>query len=94
MPIHFHTFITDNAGEHTHTVTDHVRKSTTFWVTLYGVNEYATAGTETSGNPTTTEEWCVGEYHWDGATDPAGVNPTESYDNAPAYYEVAFIVKL
>lgn len=89
MPAHDHTFLTDSSGSHAHgyndcsydhTIVNFVLGFTGIWVSTGGVS-CPTLSTSTDGAHTHS-----------GTTDSSG--QTQAFDNRPAYYRLAFIMKL
>ena len=90
MPQHDHTFTTDPNGEHSHLIKDHFRDVVGYWVMPWYYKEmgnlpfqYATHHLDPTGDHSHT-----------GYTEYSGLTSPEPYDNRPAYYKLAFIMKV
>lgn len=88
MPKHSHAFSTTIDGAHSHTIYDHYRP----WVYYHFEPTYTCI---VSGYPPVifeSETWEGGEHSHTGTTDYQGASLP--YDNRPAFYKLAFIMKL
>ncbi len=90
MPEHDHDFITDSGGIHNHQLEDHYRQ-----LVLY-CSDYTYWG-ECAANPLfewPTTIFADGAHSHTGTTDEAGAASPLPWDNRPAYYKIAFIMKM
>jgi hypothetical protein len=90
IPEHGHGFTTDSGGVHNHLLEDHYRQ------TVLYCTDYSYSG-ECAATPLL--EWPTGIdadglHSHKGTTDSAGLASPLPWDNRPAYYKIAFIMKM
>ena len=89
MPGHAHPLTTNATGEHAHEYYDHWRTAVFAWATGWSWTTYC-------GAPSYTEVsnyfYQAGEHYHTGTTDYVG--NSAPYDNRPAYYKAALIMRM
>jgi microcystin-dependent protein len=89
MARHGHVFSTDTAGKHDHEVEDHWRMSSYLWAWSLGPN--MGSGPYYDEVKFTDPD---GSHSHTGVTDHVGEYSPLPYDNRPAYYKAAFIMRM
>jgi len=91
MPKHKHMFTTTTNGKHSHKLADYFREKALFWANTYHLIAPSTNGSMKSLYHMT---YPTNDHTHSGTTDEAGKTTPLAFDNRPAYYKLAFIMRI